>query len=102
MSSEVYNAVKELKTFNYSHIYNKANSVETIESYEMMFRFLFDYYLKELHNKNNASDIYQVFLGDMCDKYLINTTDEQKVIDFIAGMTDDYFQNQYNKYKKEG
>lgn len=102
MSSEVYNAVKELKVFNYSHIYNKANSIETIESYETMFRFLFDYYLKELHNKNNASDIYQVFLGDMCDKYLINTTDEQKVIDFIAGMTDDYFQNQYNKYKKEG
>lgn len=102
MSSEVYNAVKELKAFNYSHIYNKANSIETIESYETMFRFLFDYYLKELHNKNNASDIYQVFLGDMCDKYLINTTDEQKVIDFIAGMTDDYFQNQYNKYKKEG
>ena len=33
----------------------------------------------------------------MCDTYLINTSDEQKVIDFIAGMTDDYFTNLYKK-----
>ncbi len=98
MSSEVYRAIKDLKAFNYSHIYEKANTVETIETYEKMFRFLFDHYLMDIHNKNNDSGIYQVFLGDMCDKYLINTSDEQKVIDFIAGMTDDYFQNQYNKY----
>jgi len=102
MSSSVYQAIKELKSFNYSHIYELANSKETLDDYEEMFRFLFDYYLKEIQNKNNESDIYQVFLGNMCDKYLINTSDEQKVIDYIAGMTDDYFQNQYNKYKKEG
>lgn len=98
MSSEVYQAIKELKAFNYSHIYAKANSSETLNHYEEMFRFLFHYYLEEIRRKNNDSDIYQVFLGNMCDKYLINTTDEQKVIDFIAGMTDDYFQNQYQKY----
>ncbi len=101
MSSSVYQAIKELKSFNYSHIYELANSKETLDDYEEMFRFLFDYYLKEIQNKNNESDIYQVFLGNMCDKYLINTSDEQKVIDYIAGMTDDYFQNQYKKKKGE-
>lgn len=101
MSSSVYQAIKELKSFNYSHIYELANSKETLDDYEEMFRFLFDYYLKEIQNKNNESDIYQVFLGNMCDKYLINTSDEQKVIDYIAGMTDDYFQNQYEKKKGE-
>lgn len=101
MSNEVYHAIKELKTFNYSNIYKKANSDETIKNYEKMFRFLFDHYLEEIHNKNNSSDIYQVFLGDMCDKYLINTIDEQKVIDYLAGMTDDYFQTQYQKYTEK-
>ncbi len=99
MSSSVYQAIKDLKAFNYTHIYNKANTIETLDSYEEMFRYLFDYYLETLRNKNNESDIYQVFLGNMSDLYLINTSDEQKVIDYIAGMTDDYFQHQYQLKK---
>lgn len=98
MSSEVYTAIKDLKAFNYQFIYEKANSEETIDNYEKMFRELFEHYLKEIRSKNNETDIYQVFLGDMNNHYILNTPDEQKVIDYIAGMTDDYFQNQYRKY----
>ncbi len=101
MSNEVYQAVKDLKAFNYSHIYEKANNAESLKHYEEMFRFLFDYYLKDIHNKRQESDIYQVFLGDMSDTYLINTSDEQKVIDYIAGMTDDYCEHQYQTKKGE-
>ena len=61
-----------------------------------MFRGLFTYYLNDVKNKRVESEIFQVFLGDMCDNYLINTSDEQQVIDFIAGMTDDYFTYLYN------
>ena len=57
--------------------------------------------LRGLKEKNNDSDIYQIFLGNMDDRYLINSTDEQQVIDYIAGMTDDYFINQYEKIKEE-
>jgi len=98
MSSNVYNAIKDLKAFNYQFIYEKANSEETIDNYEKMFRDLFNHYLKEIKDKNNEGDIYQVFLGNMDDHYITNTSDEQKVIDYIAGMTDDYFQNKYRKY----
>lgn len=98
MSSEVYKAIKDLKEFNYAHIYEKANNEEQLEKYEIMFKSLFEMYLENIKDKNSDTDIYQVFLGNMNDKYLINTSDEQKVIDFIAGMTDDYFINQYNKY----
>lgn len=101
MSSEVYKAIKDLKTFNYEHIYNRANDLEQLEKYEIMFRSLFKMYLDNIKNKDSDTDIYQVFLGNMDDRYLINTSDEQKVIDFIAGMTDDYFINQYNKYFKQ-
>lgn len=99
MSDKVYHAIKDLKAFNYEHIYTKANTEETLGQYEKMFRFLFDTYLEDIHEKRNEADIYQVFLGNMSDRYLINTSDEQKVIDFIAGMTDDYFQAQYDKRK---
>ena len=62
-----------------------------------MFKSIFNYYLNDIKNKNNDSKIYQVFLGDMSDKYLINTNDYQKVIDYIAGMTDEYFINTYKE-----
>lgn len=101
MSSEVYQAIKDLKTFNYEHIYDKANNGDQLEKYELMFKSLFKMYLDNINDKNSDTDIYQVFLGNMDDKYLINTSDEQKVIDFIAGMTDDYFTNQYNKYFRQ-
>ncbi len=95
MSDEVYKAIKDLKDFNYANIYSKANSKEDLDRYEVMFRKIFIHFLNDLKNKNNDSKIYQVFLGDMSDKYLINTNDYQKVIDYIAGMTDEYFINTY-------
>ncbi len=100
MSSRVYNALLELKSFNYENVYKRANSNDDINKYENMFRTLFTKYLKDVKEKNNESDIYQVFLGDMDDKYLINSSDVQQVIDYIAGMTDDYFIKQYNRIKE--
>ncbi len=97
MSNRVYNAIKELKAFNYENVYNRANTSDDLKRYEEMFKVVFEHYLNDVKEKNNTSDIYQVFLGDMDDRYLINTSDEQQVIDYIAGMTDDYFTNQYNK-----
>ena len=99
MSSKVYNALKELKAFNYENVYKRANTNEDLENYELMFRTVFKKYLKDVKEKNNDSDIYQMFLGNMDDRYLINSTDEQRVIDYIAGMTDDYFISQYEKLK---
>ena len=35
----------------------------------------------------------------MSEKYLKNTTKERIVIDYIAGMTDDYFIREYKNYQ---
>ena len=35
----------------------------------------------------------------MSEDYLKNTSDSQKIIDYISGMTDNYLQRQYEKYK---
>ena len=40
---------------------------------------------------NNTSSIIYRFLNDKCEDYLNNTDNKRKVIDFIAGMTDDLF-----------
>lgn len=98
-SDEVYNAVKDLKDFNYKYIYSKANTPDDIKRYEEMFNFLFDTYLTDLTIKNHDSSIYSLFLDNMSDEYKSNTN-ARIVIDYIAGMTDDYFIKEYNKLKK--
>lgn len=96
MSDEVFQAIKKLKTFNYEHIYAKANTSEMLELYEDMFRKVFKNCLNDIKTNNRNGHIYTVFLNDMSDDYLQKTTDERKVIDYIAGMTDDFLVSEYN------
>ena len=97
MSDNIFNALKDLKKFNYDHIYNKASTKEQRENWKNMFKKVFNYCLNAVKNKDLNADINKSFLNSMSDNYLNNTSDERKVIDFIAGMTDDYLINQYNK-----
>lgn len=97
MSKKVFDAIDSLKRFNYENIYAKANSKEQIKFYEKQFRFLFSKYLDELNNNKVEEKIYKVFLNNMDKSYLDNTSNARKVIDYIAGMTDDYFNLEYNR-----
>lgn len=97
MSDKLFNALKELKLFNYEHIYKYASSEEQRNNWKNMFKTVFDYSLDAIKNNNKNADINKVFLNNMDKTYLDNTTAERKVIDFIAGMTDDYLISQYNK-----
>ena len=99
VSDEVFDAIKELKKFNYEFIYAKAHSAEMIKNYENMFETLFDKLLDVIKNKEKNHNIYRKYLKKMTKEYLENTTDERKVIDYIAGMTDEYFLKEYKKYQ---
>ena len=100
LSDDVYKALKALKNFNYKYIYDKENTKEQIKKYEEMFNFLFQFFLNDLENKNKDSIIYQDFLNNMNEEYKRKTKKTRIVIDYIAGMTDDYFIKQYNVCKK--
>lgn len=96
MSEEVYECIRDLKKFNYKEIYDKANSNEKIKEYETMFETVFNYYLDVLNNNKKDKKIYGVFLNSMSEEYKKNNSNERIVIDYIAGMTDDYFIEEYN------
>ena len=97
MSPEVFKALKELKKFNYENIYSKANSSEEIANYTKMFNELFEELVKQVEN-NSDTHINNIFLKNMCSEYMNETSNARKVIDYIAGMTDDYFIKEYNLY----
>ena len=99
MSKEVYNAVKILKKFNYDNIYYKAITQEDRKRYENTIETLYSVYSRALEMNDKENDIYKLYLKDMSDAYLKNNTNSQIVIDYIAGMTDNFLQRQYEKYK---
>jgi len=98
LSDDVFKAIVDLKKFNYQNIYDKANTKEQINFYITVFNSLFEKYLEQLSNNETDKDIFKVFLNSMSEEYISSTSNEEKVIDFIAGMTDSYILNQYNKY----
>ena len=90
-SPAISEVLLELKRFNYRAIYKSPRLKVNHERIERGFEILFEYFLKQLKKKNRQSEIYQHFLVSKNDGYLKNTSDELKVRDFLAGMTDRYF-----------
>ena len=99
MSKEVYDAVVELKKFNYDNIYEDAITPKDSKRYTSTIETLYGIYSRALELNDYDNDIYKVFLHSMSDEYKKNTTDSQKIIDYISGMTDNFLQRQYEKYK---
>lgn len=98
LSKKVFNALKLLIDFNYKNIYQKANTNEKLKQYKSMFNSLFDLYYDQVLNKCRTEDIYTLYLNEMDDEYINNNSTARIVIDYIAGMTDNFFYSQYKKY----
>lgn len=96
-SKEVFLALQELIKFNYQFIYKKANNNETIAYYKIVFNTLFNKYLDDVNNNNTESEIIKNYLSKMSNMYLKETSNKRKVIDFIAGMTDEYLISCYDR-----
>lgn len=97
MSDEVFKAVKDLKKFNYEMIYKNANSEDDVVFYTKAFNTLYDTYLKDIEYNRQDSVINSVFLKNMSKEYIEGTDRRRIVIDFISGMTDEFFLSEYKK-----
>lgn len=96
LSDDVFKALDDLLKFNNEYIYTNSAINTEFPKIENMYRQLFGRYCRDLANNSKDSFIY-TFTHDMEDIYLQNTGDKRIVIDCIAGMTDDFFYNQYQE-----
>ncbi len=88
----------KLKKFNYQHIYTDAN---VKHSNGVIFRtmgLLFDKYMADIEAKNQKSKIYMHFLNQKNEQYLSSFSDAEKVRDFIATMTDFYYNEEIKDF----
>ncbi len=92
-SKEVFDALKKLLDFNYKNIYTNTKKEDKLEKYVSMFEMLYGALLEDLKNKEGR--IVEFYLAGKNRKYKKETSPERMVIDYIAGMTDDYFMTEY-------
>ena len=99
MSDKVYNALFALKKFNNDNIYSKSMTKEELDYYEVGINKLYHIYLEDIKSNNKESIIYKIFLNHQSSEYLESTNIKRQVIDFIAGMTDDFLIREIKKYE---
>lgn len=90
MSDRVYKALFALKKFNNENIYKYSMTKNELDYYERGINKLYNIYLDDIKSNNKESDIYKIFLNHQDKNYLESTNIKRWVIDYIAGMTDDF------------
>ncbi len=98
LSEKVFSALNELLKFNYENIYYKSSTKEQISEYENIFTKLFELYCNQIDNNLTNEEIFINYLNYKSKNYNSNNTTARKVIDYIAGMTDNFIESQYKKY----
>ncbi|KAF5434512.1 dGTPase [Candidatus Methanophagaceae archaeon] len=98
-SKEISDSVEEYKQFNYEHIYENAKIIAEQGKIEGMYRTLFQKFLEALEEKDESSRIYEHFMNVswISGEYFDNSTCEETVRDYIAGMTDRYFERVFKE-----
>lgn len=99
MSEKVYNSLFALKKFNNENIYKYSMTKEELDYYEVGINKLYHIYLEDIKSNNKESIIYKIFLNHQDKSYIESTNIKRQVIDFIAGMTDDFLVREIKKYE---
>ncbi len=91
LSEECYDALRVLRKFNFQNIYHHPKLKVESSKIKECYRYLFEWLVNDYENNQNQSYLWNHFLKNKSEKYLSQTNKIQKVIDYIAGMTDNFF-----------
>jgi dGTPase len=95
---ETSDQLLELKKFNYKHIYTDENVKQSNSIIYRTMRLMFQKYLDEIEQKNLESKIFKHFLNHKNEAYLQGFSAPEQVRDFIATMTDRYYNEEVKAY----
>jgi dGTPase len=114
-SEEIFRSLKELKKFNYDRIYSrrdlfqkKNSKIIFLDNLKKKFEIIFEKCLKDLEQENHDSPIFKDHIeyidDENCGTYfkLLKEKNQLTLIvrDYIAGMSDKYFEEIYNRISK--
>ncbi len=108
-SKEVYEALINLKRWNYANIYNSKQACKNQDLIEKYFYKLYDKYLNYLDERNKEDNeskkkLFE-FINARSEEYKQTTPNKRMIIDYIAGQTDSYFlrecEDNFEEFNKE-
>ncbi|TAJ45883.1 deoxyguanosinetriphosphate triphosphohydrolase family protein [Methanofollis fontis] len=98
-SGEVSDGIRQLREFSRTHIYESPVLTSQMGKIQTMFATLFEHFLTDLERENTASPIFRDFIEApwISPDYLQKEGEAGKVRDFVAGMTDRYFEDAFRE-----
>jgi dGTPase len=98
-SADVSNCIQECKGFNYKYIYKDSRLLKEEKKIDNMYITLFNTYLTDYEEEYKNSLIYSdmINLKWISSKYKENAKPAEIVRDYIAGMTDRYFEHVFKQ-----
>ena len=98
-SDKISKCINDFKNFNSKNIYRNVKLLRESEKIKHMYTTLFEVFLTDLKKENEESLIYPDMkkLNWVSRDYLKRATPPVIVRDYIAGMTDRYFEYVFNK-----
>jgi dGTPase len=91
LSEPAYQALKTLRQFNFRNIYIHPKLKIESKKVKTSYRIVFELLLEDFNKHQEKSYLFLNFLESKADSYLEKTTPVQKVVDYISGMTDNFF-----------
>ncbi|MCJ7657433.1 MAG: HD domain-containing protein [Candidatus Atribacteria bacterium] len=103
-SSDIAEKIFKLKQFNIERIYKNPRLKTKKTKLRTSFKYLFDKFLNDIYRGDEDSLVFKEWIFNRGKSkganYVNSNLPEQVVVDYIASMTDRYFDNTYIKYKK--
>ncbi len=96
LSDQIYEAIKDFYIFSKEAIYQNPKKTTQDAKINNMFDTLFQAYIYDLEKDNNSTSITKHYLKEMDINYRFNNPNYRIVCDYISGMTDDFFNNEFN------
>lgn len=96
-SDELFPQLQKIRKFNFEHIYWHPQLKIESKKIERAFEALFELLHEEWSARKQASNLWKHFLHSRSEAYRDSISIEQQLIDYIAGMTDRYFVELYER-----
>ena len=95
-SPDVFEALDQLKKWNYENIYHNPKKSSQDEKIKSMFQAVLEESLEEIDTNKKVTGINHWF-NSMGAEYKETTSKPRVVADYVSGMTDDYLMNAYKE-----
>ena len=102
-SNDVFNALIELKKWNYKYIYNSKEATQNNEDINEKMEILYNIYVEDIKSKKYLKNtrktdlVLKEFIQTKDKEYLQNTEPRRIALDYISGQTDNFFMKEFKQ-----